>query len=248
MKDLSGKFAVITGCAQGIGYALAQKFLEEGVTKLAMLDYNGEGIKKAASELDPTGKVAFPFACDVSNSDNVHEVFEAIYKEFGRIDILVNNAGITRDHVFWKLSDEDMHAVMNVNFFGPYNCTREVVPKMKAQKYGRIISMSSTSAHGALGQTNYAASKAAINGFSKSLAIELARDNITVNTIEPGFIDTPMMRAIPPEKLEAKMAALPMQRLGFPSEIASLAAYLASDEATYVSGMAITCSGASKVF
>lgn len=247
MYDFSEKYVVLTGCGKGIGKEIAKAFLENGVKKIAMLDYNEELIKASAKELDPEGTRAYPFVCNIGSYENVHETFEAIYKEFGRIDILVNNAGITRDHVFWKLSKEDMEQVMQVNFFGTYYCCAEVVPAMREQKYGRIISMSSTSAHGNVGQANYAASKAALNGFSKTLALELGRSGITVNTIEPGHIDTDMMRAIPKEKLEARIPTLPMQRLGTPREIANLCLFLASDEASYVSGENIICSGASKV-
>lgn len=247
MTDLSKKSAVITGCGKGIGFAVAKRFLKEGIDGLAMIDYDEALINKAAAELDSTGKRVVPFVCDVSNREQVHEVFSEIYKKFGRIDILVNNAGITRDHMFWKMSYEDMRAVMEVNFFGTYYCTSEVVPAMREQAYGRIINMSSTSSHGNVGQANYAASKAAVNGFTKALALELARKNITVNTIEPGHIDTDMMRAIPKEMLEKRIPNLPMQRLGDPDEIASLATFLACEDSSYVSGCCIICSGASKV-
>ncbi len=248
MIDFKNRYVIVTGCGKGIGKAIAKAFVENDVAGIAMLDYDGELVKKSALELDPTGKIAVPFTCDISNREQVHEVFGEIIKKFGRIDAIVNNAGITKDAMCWKMTYEQMRAVMEVNFFGTYYCTNEVIPIMREQGYGRIINISSTSAHGNVGQTNYAASKAAINGYTKTLALELGRKGITANTIEPGFIDTDMMRAVPAEILEKKMANLPMQRLGYPSEIANLCLFLASEEASYVSGMAITCSGASKVF
>ncbi|MBQ3181714.1 MAG: SDR family oxidoreductase, partial [Clostridia bacterium] len=160
------------------------------------------------------------------------------------IDILVNNAGITRDAIFHKMTPAQMHQVMDVNFFGTYHCIYNVVPIMREQGYGKIINISSTSSYGNPGQANYSASKAAIEGFSRTLAIELARKGITVNCVLPGFIDTEMMRAIPEDMLKKSLAAAPMQRMGDPEEIASLVAFLASDEASYVSGTCIICSGA----
>ena len=190
------------------------------------------------------GKKVLAICCDVSKEDKVKESFDLIYKEFGRIDILVNNAGITRDAIFHKMTPAQMHQVMDVNFFGTYHCVYNVVPIMREQGYGKIINISSTSSYGNPGQANYSASKAAIEGFSRTLAIELARKGITVNCVLPGFIDTEMMRAIPEDMLKKSLAAAPMQRMGDPEEIASLVAFLASDEASYVSGTCIICSGA----
>ena len=246
MFSLNGRFAVVTGAAQGIGKSIAKGYLTQGIEKIALLDYNGDKVKETALELDPTGQRAFAFRCDVSDRESVHETFEKIYEAFGRIDILINNAGINRDAMFHKMTYDEMRAVMEVNFFGVYYCTAEVIQKMRDQSYGRIVNISSTSAHGNVGQTNYAASKGAINGFTKSLGMESARKGITCNAIEPGFIDTDMLRTIPAEKLEMRLKSVPAQRFGSPDELANLAVFLGTDEASYVNGEVIICSGASK--
>ena len=240
MKDLSGKFAVVTGAQKGIGYAIAKRFLEENVAGIAVLDLNAFDV----SELDPTGQRAVSFACDVGNAEMVKDVFDQIYERFGRIDILVNNAGIIADAMFHKMSDSQWNRVMRVNIDGLYNCTRQVINKMREQQYGRIVNLSSTSAFGGAGQCNYSLTKSGVIGFTKSLAKEGARKNITVNAIAPDFINTDMMRSIPKDQLEAALQGAPMQRMGEPEEVAALATYLASDDASYVSGECIRCGGA----
>ncbi|MBR5739166.1 MAG: 3-oxoacyl-ACP reductase FabG [Lachnospiraceae bacterium] len=247
MYDFTTRNVVVTGAAQGIGKAIVAKFLKEQAKCVVMLDWNGEKVAETAKELDPAGEHTLPMQLDVSNHEQVHEVFTKIYEKLGRIDVLVNNAGINRDAMFHKMTYEQMHDVINVNFFGVYNCTAEVIKPMRDQEYGRIVNISSTSAHGSVGQANYAASKAAINGFTRTLALESARKNITVNAIEPGYIDTDMLRTVPPEKLEARLKALLAQRFGAPSELADAVCYLASDEATWVNGIIMIVGGASRV-
>ena len=248
MYDFSGKNVVVTGSAQGIGKAIADGFLKQGAAHVVMLDWNGDKVVETAKELDPSGKRALPFKLDVSNHEEVHEVFTKLYEQLGRIDILVNNAGINRDAMFHKMTYEQMRSVMEVNFFGTYNCCAEVILPMRNQEYGRIISISSTSAQGNVGQANYTASKAAINGLTKTLALESARKNITVNAVEPGFIDTDMLRTIPADKLEARLKTIPPQRFGTVEELANTVLFLASDEASWVNGHIFIASGATRVF
>ncbi len=245
MYDYKNKYAIVTGAGKGIGRVIAERFLKEDIEGLAILDYDAELINKAAEELKSYGKKILPLCCDVSDEEKVKECFEVIYKEFGRIDILVNNAGITRDVIFHKMTPAQMHQVMNVNFFGTYHCLYNAVPIMREQGYGRIVNISSTSSYGNAGQANYSSSKAAMEGLTRTLAKELGRKGITINCVLPGYIDTEMMRAIPEENLKRSIAATPMQRLGEPEEVASLVAFLASDEASYVSGTCIICSGGS---
>ena len=247
MYDFRERNVVVTGAAQGIGRAIAEAFLKNQARCVVLLDWNEEKVLKTREELDPEGSRTLAYALDVSNQEMVHEVFTELYAKLGRIDVLVNNAGINRDAMFHKMTTEQMHAVINVNFFGTYNCTAEVINPMRAQEYGRIVNVSSTSAHGNVGQANYAASKAAINGFTKTLALESARKNITVNAVEPGFIDTEMLRTIPQEKLEARLKSLPAQRFGTPEELANSVLFLASDEASWVNGHIMITSGASRV-
>ncbi len=247
MYHLTDKYAVVTGAGKGIGRVIAQRLLEEGAAGVAMLDYDTALVEATATELDPTGRRAYPIHCDVSKEDEVKAAFDAIYAKFGRVDILINNAGITRDTMFHKMTPAQMHQVMDVNFFGTYNCIYHVVPAMREQGYGRIVNISSTSSYGNVGQANYSASKAAIEGMTRTLAKELGRKGITINCVLPGNIDTEMMRAVPEEILAPRIKAAPMQRLGRPEEIAALVTFLASDEASYVSGACIICSGASVV-
>ena len=247
MYDFSERNIVVTGAAQGIGRAIAEAFLKNNARCVVLLDWNQEKVLETQKELDPEGTRTLACGVDVSDQDKVHEVFTALYEKLGRIDVLVNNAGINRDAMFHKMTSEQMHAVMNVNFFGTYNCTAEVIKAMRDQEYGRIINISSTSAHGNVGQANYAASKAAVNGLTRTLALESARKNITVNAVEPGFIDTDMLRTIPADKLEARLKAIPPQRFGQPEELAASVLFLASDEASWVNGHIMITSGATKV-
>lgn len=244
MYDISNRIAVITGAGKGIGRAIAERFVKEEPEGLALLDYDFELVSKTAAQLDPTGKKVVPVECNVADPESVHAAFEKVRGIFGRVDILINNAGITRDCMFHKMSPEQMHAVMDVNFFGVYNCCTEVIPGMRERAYGKIVNISSTSSYGNVGQANYSASKGAIEGFTRTLAKESGRKNITVNAILPGCIDTEMMRAVPEANLKAILAGHPMQRLGQPSEVAALVMFLASDESSYISGECIITSGA----
>ena len=247
MYDFSNKYGVVTGAGKGIGRVIATRLLNEGITGLALLDYDEALVKATAAELDPTGERVLAIHCDVSKEDSVQAAFDLIYEKFGQIDVLVNNAGITRDAMFHKMTPAMMHQVMDVNLFGTYNCIYQVVPRMRERGYGRIVNISSTSSFGNVGQANYSASKAAIEGLTRTLAKELGRKGVTINCILPGNIDTDMMRAVPEKILLPRIEAMPMQRLGRPEEVAALAVFLVSDEASYVSGSCIVCSGASVV-
>lgn len=247
MYDFSGKYVVVTGAGKGIGRVIAERFINEGAAGVAMLDYDEKLVKATAAELNPSGERAMAITCDVSKEDSVSAAFAEIYARFGKVDILVNNAGITRDAIFHKMTPAQMHQVMDVNFFGTYNCIYQVVPGMREQNYGKIVNISSTSSFGNPGQANYSASKAAMEGLTRTLAKELGRKNIQINCVLPGYIDTEMMRAIPADMLENAINNTPLRRLGDPKEIAALVAFLSSDEASYVSGTCIVCSGASVV-
>lgn len=238
---LSNKIAVITGSAGGIGKATAKVFIRENVEGIAIVDYNYEAACKTAEELGPK---AFPVKCDVSNYESVQAAVAQVMERFGRIDILVNNAGITRDAIFHKMTVQQWEQVINTNLNGVFYWTHTVYPQMRANNYGRIINLSSTACRGNPGQCNYSATKAALIGFTASLAKEGGRKNITVNCVAPGATQTEMYDKVPDEIRQAMIASNPMQRLGQPQEIGEVIAFLASDRASFLSGQWIPVNGA----
>ena len=247
MGNLTGKYAVVTGAGKGIGRAIAQRFLDDGVAGVALFDMDMATVSATAAELDPTGNRVLAVSCDVSNQENVNAAFAQVNEKFGRVDILVNNAGITRDAMFHKMSVQQLQQVMNVHFYGTFYCCQAVIEGMRERNYGKIVNISSTSAFGNVGQANYSAAKAAIDGFTRTLALESARKNITVNSIAPGMIDTDMLKTIPADIMEQKIKNTPAQRLGDPSEIASVASFLASDDSSWVTGNCILACGGLKM-
>lgn len=247
MGKLSGKFAVVTGAGKGIGRAIAERFLEDDAQGVAVLDYDFELAEASAKEMDPTGERVIAVKCNVASQEDVNAAFAAITEKFGRVDILVNNAGITRDAMFHKMTDAQARAVLDVNFYGTFYCCQAVIPGMREREYGKIINISSTSAFGNIGQTNYSASKAAIDGFTRTLALESARKNITVNSIAPGMIETDILKTIPQDIMQQKINNVPANRLGQPSEIASVASFLASDDSSWVTGNCILACGGLKM-
>lgn len=244
MKNLKGKYCVVTGAGKGIGKAIAKRFLEEEAAGVAIFEWDLELAQATAKELDPTGKKVVAFKCNVADSDMVKAAVDGTVAAFGRIDVLVNNAGITRDKIFHKMTDADWHAVIDVNLNGVYNTCKFIVPMMREQESGSIVNISSTSLMGNPGQANYSATKAALQGFTRTMAKELGRKNVRMNCVAPGHIDTDMMRAIGEEKLQAAVARLPMQRLGTPDELAAVVTFLCTDDSSWVSGQTIVASGA----
>ena len=239
---LQGKIAVISGGAAGIGFATAQLFLEEGAV-VNICDINAQKIDEAIEKLDGLG-TARGYVCDISKKDAVLKMMERIHDEFGRIDILINNAGITKDAQFYKMTDEQFDAVINVNLKGNYNMTKAVLPYMMAQRYGKIVHCASVSAfNGNFGQSNYAASKAAIMGMTRVQAKELGKYGINVNAVAPGSIMTDMYAAVPEEVKQKKLAGIPLRRYGDPRECAQVYCFLASDESSYITAQTIVCDG-----
>ena len=241
---MDGRVAVVTGAAQGIGEAIAKRLFEEGA-RVILLDVNGAKAKAAAERIDGTGNHMEGIACDVADQMETSRIMGDIERTYGRIDILVNNAGITRDVMFHKMTAEQWEQVLEVNLNGIFNCTRAVIGGMRKQRYGKIVNLASVSAFGNMGQVNYGASKAAVIGFTKCLAKESARANITVNAIAPSYIDTEMLQAVPEEVMKKFIAAIPSNRLGTPQELASVAAFLCSDDSSFVTGECIVVSGGS---
>ena len=239
-RMLTGKFAVITGSGSGIGAATAKIFVRENIAGIAIVDYNYEAACKTAEELGPT---AFPVKCDVSKAADVQAAIAQILERFGRVDILVNNAGITRDAIFHKMTMEQWEQVINTNLNGVFYWTHGLYKQMRDNEYGRIINLSSTAVRGNPGQANYSATKAALIGFTNTLAKEAGRKNITVNCVAPGATWTDMYSKVPESVRESMIAANPMNRLGQPSEIGEVIAFLASERSSFLSGQWIPVNG-----
>jgi 3-oxoacyl-[acyl-carrier protein] reductase len=239
---LNGKVALITGGANGIGLATATRFAKEGA-KIILWDVTDKG-SEVAEGLKKEGGQAIFKKISVTDEAEVQNAVSEAHQHFGRIDILINNAGITRDRTLLKMSKQEWDDVMAVNLTGVFNCTQAVAPVMKEQNYGRIVSASSNVAiRGNYGQTNYVATKSAIIGMTKVWAMELGRFGITVNCIAPGFIHTAMTDAMPEEVRKASLAHIPLAHWGVPEDIANGYLYLASDEASFVSGICLTIDG-----
>lgn len=239
---LKNKVALITGGAHGIGLATATRFAKEGAS-IILWDVAEEG-KNVVEQLKKEGHEAIFKKISVTNEGDVQAAVAAAQQHFGRIDILINNAGITRDRTLLKMSKQEWDDVMAVNLTGVFNCTQAVAPIMKAQNYGRIVSASSNVAiRGNYGQTNYVATKSAIIGMTKVWAMELGRFGITVNCIAPGFIQTAMTDIMPEEVKKNSLANIPVGHWGVPDDIANGYLYLASDEASFVSGICLTIDG-----
>lgn len=243
MRNLEGKFCIVTGAGKGIGKAIVKRFLAEEAAGVAILEWDLELAEATAKELDPTGEKVLAIKCNVADSDMVKVAVDQVMAKWGRIDVLINNAGITRDRIFHKMSDDDWHSVININLNGLYNLCKFVVPVMREQESGAIVNMSSTSLLGNPGQANYSATKAAIQGFTRTMAKELGRKNVRMNCIAPAYIDTEMMRAVGEEKIAGIIRSVPLQRLGDPDEIATLTAFLCTDDSSWISGQTIFASG-----
>ena len=244
MGKLKGKYAIVTGGGKGIGESIVHRFLEDGIAGIAVLEYDQNLAEEMVSRLENGGVKVLPIQCDVSNDKQVESAVAQAMEHFGTVDILVNNAGITRDGMFHKMSDEAWDAVMNVNLKGAYYLCKHVVPLMRKNASGKIVNIASISAFGNVGQANYAASKAGLIGFSKTLAKEGGPKNINVNCVAPGYIETDMYKTVPEEIIEEHIKNTPLRRLGKPHEIASVVSFLSSDDASFLSGQCIVVSGA----
>lgn len=241
-KLLNGKIAVVTGGTRGIGKAIALAFAREGAT-VVILGTNAEKGKEAVEELKKSSPAAF-YQVDIGLTKQVEEVFQKIYQEFGAIDVLVNNAGITKDNLLMRMSEADWDQVMVTNLKSVYNTCKAVIRPMMKSQGGKIINITSVvGLIGNAGQTNYAASKAGMIGFTKSLAKEVATRNICVNCIAPGFIQTDMTDALNEKQKEGILSQIPMQKLGSTEDIADATVFLASARSNYITGQVISVDG-----
>lgn len=241
---LTGKIAVVTGASRGIGREIAVTLASKGAT--VVVNYNGSAAKaeEVVKAIEAAGGKAEAVQCNVSDYEKAAELMDYVVKQYGRVDILVNNAGITRDNLLMKMSEEDFDAVLNTNLKGAFNCVRHVARQMLKQKAGRIINISSVSGVlGNAGQANYCASKAGLIGLTKSVARELASRGITVNAVAPGFIDTEMTQVLPDAVKVAATEQIPMKHFGETKDIANTVAFLASEDARYITGQVISVDG-----
>lgn len=242
--DFTGKVALVTGGSRGIGRAICVELARLGANVALCYAGNAQSAEETVSACEALGIKALAVRCDVSDAQAVAGFVDAAIKEFGRIDILVNNAGITRDGLLMTMKEENFDAVINTNLKGAFLAMRAVTRPMMKQRYGRIVNLSSVvGLHGNAGQVNYAASKAGVIGMTKSAAKELATRGITVNAVAPGFIDTDMTAALPEAARTGLLSKIPAGRLGAAEEVAKAVAFLASDEAAYVTGQVLAVDG-----
>ncbi len=243
MKTFENAVIVVTGATRGIGKEIAFAFAKEGAVVMC-LARNAEQAQALAQDIEKTGGKAKGWACDVTNLKNVEEIVNKILDKYKTIDILVNNAGITKDNLLLRLSETDWDSVINVNLKGTFNCTKVVSKVMLKRRKGRIINISSIiGLTGNAGQANYAASKAGIIGFTKSVARELASRGITANAVAPGYIQTDMTAQLKTEVQEEILKTIPQGRLGTPQDVAGVCLFLASKEADYITGQTIVVDG-----
>jgi acetoacetyl-CoA reductase len=244
------RIAVVTGGMGGLGESISTKMADAGYKVVVTYSPSNTKYKSWLDEMKAQGYSFGAYPVDVANYDDCAAKAARIAQEVGPIDILVNNAGITRDMTFKKMTKGDWDAVMRTNLDSCFNMTKQVMDGMVDRGWGRVINVSSVNGQkGAFGQTNYAAAKAGIHGFTKSLALEVARKNVTINTISPGYIGTKMVTAIPKEILDSKiLPQIPVGRLGKPEEVAGLIIYLCSEEAAFVTGANISINGGQHMF
>ena len=252
MGKLDGRVAFVTGAGRGIGAATALRLAEDGA-RVVLADIDPEGCKQVAAQIEQAGSQALAVSCNVADGSAVAAAVQQAVDTFGRLDILVNNAGVLRDNLLFKMSDDDWETVMNVHLKGAFLCSRAAQAHMVKQKYGRIISLSSTSALGNRGQINYSTAKAGLQGLTKTLAIELGPFGVTANEVAPGFIDTEMTRATarrqghdPDQVIEMASKTIPVRRVGQPRDVANVINFLASEESGYVTGQIIYVAGGPK--
>jgi 3-oxoacyl-[acyl-carrier protein] reductase len=242
--SLENRVAVVTGGSRGIGRAVAMELAKRGAAVVVNYNKSPESAEQVVALIQTLGGRAAAFQADVSLFDQAAGLIKFAVDTFGDLQILINNAGITRDTLVMMMSEDDWDAVVDNNLKSTFNCSKAAVKHMMRRRYGRIINMASIAGQmGNAGQTNYSASKAGQIGFTKALAREVASRNITVNAVAPGFVDTEILNSIPAEMMEAAMKLIPLGRKGQPEEIAYAVAFLASDQAAYITGQVLGVDG-----
>lgn len=240
---LKDNVAIVTGSGRGIGRAIATMLMQHGA-QIVISDINEELCKKTAEELTAEGGKVIAVPCNVTNNESIEKMVETVMGQWGRIDILVNNAGITRDDLFMRMSEEYWQAVIDTNLTSAFKVTKPVLKVMSKQRYGRIINIASTTGvHGNPGQVNYAAAKAGLIGFTKTVALEYASRNITSNAVAPGFIDTDMTKALGEKIISKFVERIPAGRMGTPDDIANAVLFFAGKASGYVTGTVMEVNG-----
>ena len=241
---LANKTALVTGASRGIGRATAIELAKAGAKVAVNYAGNRVAAEEVVAQIEAAGGQAFMIQADVGDAAAVDAMVKAVVERFGKIDILVNNAGITRDNLIMRMKEEDWDAVIHTNLKGIFNCTKVVTKLMMKQRYGRIVNMTSVvGVMGNAGQSNYAAAKAGVIGFTKSMAKELASRNITVNAVAPGYITTDMTADLPEQAKTDLQSQIPLQRLGNPADVASAVLFLVSPGADYITGQTLHVDG-----
>lgn len=244
---LKDKIALVTGGSRGLGKTIALQLANDGAQVVVNYATSGDKAEEVVAAIQAGGGMAIAMKADVSNLDEVEKMVDTIYEQFGRIDILVNNAGVTRDELLISMERADWDKVIATNLGGIFNCSKSVAKYMMMQKSGRIINMSSVAGErGGRGQSNYAASKGAVNAFTRSVAMELARKNVTVNAVAPGVVETEMSSEVIRRAQDIILNSVALKRLGQPEEIAKVVAFLASDDSSYITGEVIRVDGGFK--
>jgi 3-oxoacyl-[acyl-carrier protein] reductase len=252
MPNLENQVAIVTGASRGIGREISKKLALEGAT-VYLIDIHEQALLETYHQFMEENLSVKTITADVTKEAEVEKLFAEVEGDHGKVDIVINNAGIIRDNLLYKMSSNDWDDVMNVHLKGTFLCSKYAQKSMVKNQYGRIINLSSVSALGSRGQANYAAAKAGIQGFTKTLAIELGKYNITVNSIAPGFIMTDMTKAVAErlgitfeELIEAKVNQIPVNRAGTPEDIAQAASFFASPDSSFISGQVLYVAGGPK--
>lgn len=241
--SIAGRVAFVTGASQGIGHTCALRLAEEGAS-VAVAARNQERLNQLVNEITAAGGKAAPFPLDVADEEQVKSTVKAAIAQFGKIDILVNNAGITRDQLVMRMKRADWDAVLQTNLTSAYLCIQQVIPSMLKQRWGRIINVASVFGQmGQAGQANYSASKAGLIGLTMAIAREIGSRNITCNAVAPGFIETAMTEVLSADFKEAAIKQIPLGRVGKTDDVAGAVAFLASDDASYITGHVLSVNG-----